>query len=155
MPPEPGSGHSPSLGTPFPYPRKAGSELPAPATSAPGYSPATVGLRGCSCLSSWFAAIFLVRSLLFRHLVEAAHLLGGGSCASHQLSASSGLCAACWDAHWPWAGWQPQALGKRSQGQWGHPFLLARTSGMSVNLFIAGVTVLSALPDNSERSDAF
>lgn len=63
--------------------------------------------------------------------------------------------AACWDAHWPWVGWQLQPLGKRTQGQWGHPFPLARTSEMSVNLFIAGMTMLSALPDNGRDSDAF
>lgn len=62
--------------------------------------------------------------------------------------------AACWDAHRPWVGWQ-LPLGKGTQGQWGHPFLLARTSEMSVNLFIAGMTLLSTLPDNGRDSDAF
>lgn len=63
--------------------------------------------------------------------------------------------AACWDAHQPWVGWQLHPLGKGMQGQQGHPFLLARTSEMSVNLFIARMTVLSALPDNGRDSDAF
>lgn len=47
----------------------------------------------------------------------------------------------------------PLGRGRRDDGD--NPLLLARTSGMSVNLFIAGATVLSALPDNSECSDAF
>lgn len=112
-----------------------------------------------SHLSNWFCHLSLVRLLLFRHLHPTSWKHHARSMEVHVLHAKylhpQHLRAACWDAHRLWAGWQLPPLGKETQGRWGHPFLLARTSGMSVNLFIAGVTALSALPDNGGGSDAF
>lgn len=136
LPLKPGSVHSLSPGTPFPSPGKAGGELmvPAapgrplhglPAAARAGCSPATArcstgALRAVLESLQLVCCLLLVRALLFRHLHPTSQ--GHHACLAevHVLHTNylhpQCLCAACWDAHWPWAGWQLQPLGKGMQG---------------------------------------
>lgn len=166
LPRKPGSERNLSPGTPSPSPGKAVGERPVPAAPVPGRplcgrgqswpqprhsTQIHQGFESRACVSPAGLLPFFGWSTAFQvpesHLMEVSHLLDGDSRAPHQLSASS--ASAC-----SLTGWL-LALGKGMWGRWGHPFLLARTTGMSVNLFIAGVTVLSALPDSGGGSDAF